>query len=265
MEVFESNRRSVCDVCEKEFPSTSKLQAHCRIHTGDKPYECEICGKSFTQSSHLGPHKRVHFDERPFGCTTWGKNFVQAEHLKAHIRIHSGERLFCCKICGTTFRAVWTLDKHHRFHTREKPYKCEVCGKRSAQKAWSLKTLLKSFRWGKKNHHLCCPNACANVSSPMVIKLTSVYTLHINYLCIYIAYKWAITELCIDLIVQCTLYVTRCTVCSIQDTVYSKWRHLPVGPSNTLGIPGRKRDGGRIPDRNVGLLRTSVPSTNFVC
>ena len=137
-EVYESNRRSVCDVWEKEFPSLFKLQAHCRVHTGDKPYKCEICGKAFSQSSHLGPHKRVHSDVRPFGCSTCGKSFVQAVHLQVHAKMHSGERLFCCKVCGEVFRTEWNLDRHYRFHAGDKPCKCGVCGKRFGEKV-SLK------------------------------------------------------------------------------------------------------------------------------
>lgn len=63
-----------CDICNRVFPREKSLQAHKRIHTGEKPYCCDYpsCGKAFTQSGQLKTHQRLHTGEKPFICTVPG-------------------------------------------------------------------------------------------------------------------------------------------------------------------------------------------------
>ena len=63
-----------CDICNRVFPREKSLQAHKRIHTGEKPYLCDYptCGKAFTQSGQLKTHQRLHTGEKPFICTVAG-------------------------------------------------------------------------------------------------------------------------------------------------------------------------------------------------
>lgn len=51
---------SKCDMCEKTFPSLSKLRRHYLTHTGQKPFACALCGKCFRQSAHLKRHQVTH-------------------------------------------------------------------------------------------------------------------------------------------------------------------------------------------------------------
>ena len=63
-----------CEICNRVFPREKSLQAHKRIHTGEKPYLCDYpsCGKAFTQSGQLKTHQRLHTGEKPFICTVLG-------------------------------------------------------------------------------------------------------------------------------------------------------------------------------------------------
>ena len=54
----------VCDVCSKGFSTSSSLNTHRRIHSGEKPHQCGVCGKRFTASSNLYYHKMTHVKVR---------------------------------------------------------------------------------------------------------------------------------------------------------------------------------------------------------
>lgn len=80
-------------MCGKKCTQLSGLQAHQRIHTGEKPFTCSLCGKGFTQSSSLLTHQRIHTGEKPFICLVCGKGFIQSIQLQTHqLGTHTGER-----------------------------------------------------------------------------------------------------------------------------------------------------------------------------
>ncbi|KHN76567.1 Zinc finger protein [Toxocara canis] len=83
-----------CEYCGVVLKHPSKIQAHMRTHTGEKPFECSICGMRFTQRTPMRMHVRRHVGDTPFVCS-WGcgKSFVSNALKNAHeVRIHLGEK-----------------------------------------------------------------------------------------------------------------------------------------------------------------------------
>ena len=84
--------------------------------TFKKPLSCSNCGKSFTSTSKLNTHERIHTGEKPFSCSKCDKKFIQTGDLNRHEMIHSGEKPFSCSKCDNKFRELGKLKIHERVH-----------------------------------------------------------------------------------------------------------------------------------------------------
>ncbi|WP_185643742.1 C2H2-type zinc finger protein, partial [Burkholderia cenocepacia] len=122
-----SEKKHVCDFCQKQFSTGGDLKKHRRTHTGEKPYDCEFCPKRFADKSNLNKHIRIHTDEKPYGCDFCAEQFAAIDHLKRHMPTHTGIKSHICDFCQKQFVSGGDLKQHMRTHTGEKPFVCGVC------------------------------------------------------------------------------------------------------------------------------------------
>ncbi|WKX88491.1 hypothetical protein Q1695_008268 [Nippostrongylus brasiliensis] len=82
-----------CDICGVVLKHPSKIEAHMRTHTGEKPYECNICGTKFSQRTPMLNHVRRHMGQTPYECSYGcGKKFVNNALRNAHELRHIGAK-----------------------------------------------------------------------------------------------------------------------------------------------------------------------------
>ena len=101
-----------CQLCNKSFPTPSKLKTHQVVHTGIRAHQCPTCSKSFGQKNDLKRHQLIHTGIRAHKCTICSKSFSQRAHLAAHQSVHSDSRPFQCSTCEKTYKSRLGLKGH---------------------------------------------------------------------------------------------------------------------------------------------------------
>ncbi|KAK7907241.1 hypothetical protein WMY93_015853 [Mugilogobius chulae] len=115
-----AKKRYHCPFCDKAFNTSSCMQRHTRIHTGEK-----VCQKQLSESSTF----KIHTKKRPYSCTFCIKKFPSKANLQMHMRTHTGDKPFSCPICMKSFSQNSNLSRHMNIHTGAKPYICSICNK----------------------------------------------------------------------------------------------------------------------------------------
>nr|CAD7576273.1 unnamed protein product [Timema californicum] len=160
------DRPFTCEICLKNYPTSSALANHVRYHRGDRPYQCEICCKAFATNSHLVTHRRTHTGERPYQCSLCRRSFADRSAFVKHERTHGPDgviiKRYKCEECGSTFVDSCGLKKHIRIHTGERPYHCSVCDKSFSTS--STFVAHKRIHSGERPHH------CEQCSKAFVTK-----------------------------------------------------------------------------------------------
>uniref|UniRef100_UPI00358F8639 zinc finger protein 664-like n=1 Tax=Myxine glutinosa TaxID=7769 RepID=UPI00358F8639 len=182
-----------CSVCSKDFPTSSSLKIHERIHRGEKPHKCFICGKVFGQCSNLYEHEKIHSGRRPHRCSVCNKDFITSVSMKRHEGIHKGEKPYKCSVCSKDFRIYASMKNHERIHTGEKPYKCPVCDKAFTSSSSLHKH--KKIHTGERPHKCSVCNKDFITSSSLKLH-ERIHTGEQPYKCSVCGYAYARSSYC---------------------------------------------------------------------
>ncbi|KAK6726031.1 hypothetical protein RB195_004381 [Necator americanus] len=105
-----------CQYCGRIDKYPSKIKAHMRTHTGEKPFKCEICGMTFAQRTPMRLHVRRHLDQKPYICNIEGCDlrFVSGALLNYHqqTKHFMTKRYICLKGCGRFFASARNQRNH---------------------------------------------------------------------------------------------------------------------------------------------------------
>ena len=110
----------VCDVCDHEFSTNSKLQDHMTIHSGLASFTCKLCDRKFSKRSSLTQHQRYHKEYKSYSCRFCAKSFNSKYTCTVHERIHTGENPFKCEKpgCNKGFPQKIQLRLHMATHKK---------------------------------------------------------------------------------------------------------------------------------------------------
>lgn len=147
--VHRNGRIHVCQQCGKGFVYRFCLTKHINmVHNHIRPFVCHICNKGCFTKLDVEAHIRMHTGEKPFHCHLCDKKFNRRVNLNVHLRRHNGEKRHWCSFCGKGFLEYNHLKRHKYIHTGEKPHSCPHCPKSFTQSA-HLKKHLKTVHKGK--------------------------------------------------------------------------------------------------------------------
>ena len=102
--VHSDEKKFKCNQCAYSTKFSSHLAEHKRTHEG-KVHRCTIEGCPYwtPKKTLLNAHMRMHNGEKKFVCKVCTKGFVEAGQLRRHERIHSDEKKFVCDVEGCPY------------------------------------------------------------------------------------------------------------------------------------------------------------------
>ncbi|XP_069363820.1 zinc finger protein 652-like isoform X16 [Maniola hyperantus] len=93
-----------CGACGRKFAKKYLVLEHQKFfHLGESKHRCDLCDKLFLDSGRLNKHMIKHKPEKPFICDICQKGFKAKEHLQRHIMIHDNVKPYACQMCQKTF------------------------------------------------------------------------------------------------------------------------------------------------------------------
>lgn len=143
----------MCPECGKVFAYQSVLDAHMRVHSGEKPFQCPMCPKRFSQKATLAVHARTHTGEKPYKCKFCGRAFAQYGSKSVHEKSHMTNDLYKCPVCDKSLSSPSALHTHKKTHG-ERMYQCPMCPKNFTLGNY-LKLHIKQVHMPSERCHQC--------------------------------------------------------------------------------------------------------------
>lgn len=121
---FAMKSGGICEFCNKEFPTNSRLKRHIRtVHEGHKViitkknYKCHLCDFSARCQPYLDDHLISHSEERPHICSKCGQAFKRLYTLIKHEKRFHNNKSLKCDVCSNVFTSEYLLDLHKNKHS----------------------------------------------------------------------------------------------------------------------------------------------------
>lgn len=124
---FSSSESFPCDICGKEYRSTSAVKDH--IETHNNYYFCEFCNASQKRILDYIIHRRAHSETGVFKCAMCDFNTEDINAITEHVNNHEEVPKYWCDQCKKGFTILPWFMEHDNYHTGLKPFDCEFCGK----------------------------------------------------------------------------------------------------------------------------------------
>ncbi|XP_067635455.1 uncharacterized protein [Eurosta solidaginis] len=265
--IRDKNYQYPCDICGKHFKTTSGLNRHKLIHSGEKPHKCDFCEMRFAQATCLREHLRTHTGEKPYKCKYCDRCFTTKKLLNKHLRVHLGDNIHRCKFCPLAFHLVSELRLHSTTHKDEEAklgvnrskenledgkqlkhqgneLECDICGKCFKKR---------SNLWlHKRNHSGERPYKCDICEKRFALpsRVTAHMRTHTGerpYKCKYCESAfWRISVLYTHLRLHLGINIHRCKFCPLA---------FPLASELRLHLASHKNEDAETRERNMTALK----------
>ena len=134
-----------CNICNKVFSNSNRLQTHMHWHVKNKVFKCKICKKTVKSFGHYMRHQQTHKADKTILKSQQSGIGINASNAKTSKA--EGGKVHKCNICSRPYRQLVRLKLHLLSHEKNHAtfmYRCKVCSKEFKNFGWLKHHALKS-------------------------------------------------------------------------------------------------------------------------